>query len=195
MNFSSGTQCVEFIQHFVSKPPNLVFFYVPALNKCRFSVTKVIVRVASVANPMDWDVVFVYRKNQWHVVGGNRITAPMIRKIFSPSEVTAVLCKALLSRKGKARLEVDISFDSEDPKCDYVEWDTNTTLNVTRGTRMGNKSTVLYLGRNTTFPANMFECDSTTLKFIYDFSTQRRISIWDPKEIRFQERAQYQRRH
>lgn len=195
MNFSSGTQCVEFIQNFTSKPPSLVFFYVPTLNKCRFDVTKIMVRIASVSNPLDWDIVFVYRKNQWHVIGGTRVTAPMTRKVFSPSEVAGVLCKALLSRKGKARLEVDISFDSEDPKCDYVEWDTNTDLAVTRGTRMGNKSPVLYLGRNTTFPAHMFECDSTTLKFIYDFSTQKRISIWDPKEIRFQESAQYQRRH
>lgn len=195
MNLSSGTQCVEFIQQFTSRPPHELFFLIPSLRKCRFDVTKIMVRITSHTNPLDWDILFVYRKRQWHAVGGKTLTASMTRKVFTPQQVAAVLCKALIARKGKARLEVDVSFDSEDPKCDYVEWDTDTDLAVTRGTRMGNTSTVLYWGKNTSFPAQAFECTSTELKFIYDFSTQKRISAWDPKELRFQESGQYQRRY
>jgi hypothetical protein len=191
----NGSGCVEFIKKFTSTPPNEVYFYVPALKKCRFNVTKVMVRIASITDPLDWEVVYVYRKRQWHMVGGRQMKPSMARSIFTPIQVAAGLCNALVDRKGRARLEVDISFEEEDSKCDYVNWDLETDLAVVRGTRMGTKSNVLYLGRTTTFPHNMFECTSTELKFIYDFSTQQRISIWDPKEIRFQESVKYKRRH
>ena len=197
MSFSSGQQCINFISNFTSKPPQEVFFLIPSLRKCRFYLPKILVRVTSLTNPLDWDGVFTYRKKQWHAIGGNKIKPAMTRKVLSPSEVATWICQALVNRKGKARLEVDISIGSEDPKCDYTEWDTSTDLAVVRGTRMSytvQNPTILYFNQSTTFPASMFECTSTELKFIYDFSTQKRISIWDPKEIKFQESAAYARR-
>ena len=194
MNFTSGEQCVQFIQKFTAHPPRKVYFRVPAIRNCGFDVPKVMVRVASLTDPLNWDVVFVYRNGVWHIVGGRKITASMTRKLFSPSQVARMLCQALVARKGQARLEVDLSFRSDNPQCDYVEWDYDTDRAVIDGTRMGVRYSVLDLA-GSTFPHQLFECTGTELKFIYDFSKQKRISIWDPRELAFQESATLKPRH
>lgn len=193
--FTSGSQCIAFLLPWVARPPRTLRFDVPSLRQCTFLPTKVMLRIVSVTDPLAWDCVLVYRKNRWQVAGGTHVKAAWTRKpSLTTVEVVTLLCESLIHRKGRARLEVDLTFDAKSDGCDYIDWDVDTDLAVKRTTTLKAPRHSLRFDAQSTFPADRFECTTTELKFVFDFARQRQVSIWEEEELRFQERARYTRR-
>ena len=202
-SLKTGTQCIEMFESFVNIPPKTVRFLDPELTqrKCIYDVSKVMIRMCSIDDPLDWDHAFVFRNNAWHFAGGRsgralRSSRSLRSKRFSSQEILQMLCQSLVNFRGKARMEIDINIQERDKKCDYVNWELSTDLFIKRNTTLNHEQNIIVFDSHTTFPSEVFECSTVELKYIYDFNKNHQVSIWNESEIRFQERGhRYARRH
>lgn len=189
----TGQECVKLLQQFVKAPPTSVEFDLDELveEKCVFTVPKVLVRMTSIHNPLHWYYLFGYRNGSWQELGGKKSTKTLVRRTdLTPDEIIKYLCQALLETNGEVRLEVDVSFKETSKKCDNIEWDPDTDDAIVKQTKLGHKNAnILLFNNESSYDGNLFECTTAELKYIYDFHRNKQISIWDEKELQFQEGA------
>ena len=208
----TSLSCIKKIMMYTSHPPHTIRFDEPRLNKknCIFDVTKVLVRINSLTDPLEWDYLFVYRaipstqydENNndndndnrswaWTCAGGEKATADLVRQTFiTPKQVATYLCQALEERKEMARLEVDINFKERQKGCDYVYWHSDTDDFIVDQTKMGHSNpSIIHFDARSSYLGDVFECSTVELKYIFDFHQNKQISIWDKEELMFQEKA------
>lgn len=164
---------------FLKTPPRIFRLQSRKFYHVDFFVTSISVKITSVINPADWDVNCVYvtstdssPNSRWTVIPINMTTT----LDCDSNQVAHVLCDAIVLKKAQVRFEVDIRFMSTLDEYNIDRWDDETKTGL-------KKAKVQF--ENSSFNSSLFECTGDRLRYIYDFSKERRISIWDADEIKF----------
>lgn len=191
----SGETCKDFIWKFVSQPPVSLHFKIKPLKDCLFDITKVMVRINSTTDPLEWDHLFIYRHGKWTESGGLKATKTMVRETsIPPDKIWKYICQSLIDRHKQARLEIDITFKEQKgaKNCDYVNWDPDTDDMIVSRTRLNSGfNNIIEFDSDSSYPGHVFECSTTELKYIFDFEQNKQISIWDKDELNFQESGKF----
>ena len=203
-----GKRCIRLMKRFVENPPNEVFLGAKGLETCNFEITKILLRMNSIQNARLYDYQFVfqpfndqvskYETGKWWLLGGTKAKRVDEMKTFLPSEVLQYLCSSLVKSQGNARLEVEISLKNVDNTavCNPVMWKDGIDDEMQSLTRAkshlspsGIRKRQQVIQFNTPYPAELFEFQlPNTLRYIFDFSRNKQISIWDNEELTFQEK-------
>jgi hypothetical protein len=164
---------------FLKTPPRIFRLHSRKLYHVDFFVTKISVKITSITDPADWDVNCVYvtstdssSNSRWTVITSNMTTT----LDCDSNQVAHVLCDAIVLKKAQVRFEVDIQFMSTLDEYNVQHWGAETKAGL-------KKAKIQF--ENSSFNSSLFECTGDRLRYIYDFSKERRISISDPEEIKF----------
>jgi hypothetical protein len=228
----SGKQCISMVRKFVERPPSMLKLHTPILNPlhCMYDITKILIRINSTEQANVYDYMFVYLPpadgdedhpdGRWHLLNGKAMTRDETdRDDWTPVDLIRYLCSSIVTRQGRARLEVEVTFKPyfdpyADPRsqqskkmaCHPLTWKESTVdepgvddelTSLTRhkpNLRPETKEAIEFLpdknNRPSSYPGHLFEFQlPNVLRYTYDFARNRQISLWEEEEMQFQERG------